>query len=164
MTAFDFAVIAILLISLLLGLWRGFVHSVLSLMGWPVAYLLSKLFAGVVAPMMPLTQEAMRVAVAYVVLFIAGLIAWGVLVFMLSKLVKAIGLGGVDAFFGATIGLVRGAAAVVALVCLAGLTSIPQQPFWQQAKTSRMVEDFAQLVKTWMPDGMAQRIQFPPRS
>ena len=163
MTTFDFAAIAILFISLLMGLWRGFVHTVLSLLGWPVAYFLSKLLAGVVAPMMPLTQESARMVTAYVVVFVVGLIAWGVLVFLLSKLVKAIGLGGVDAFLGSVIGLLRGSAVIVALVCLAGLTKIPEQPFWQLAKTSQSAEEYATLAKTFMPEGIAQRIQFPSR-
>ena len=91
MTGFDFAVMAILLVSLLFGVWRGLVYEVLSLVGWPVAFVLSKLFAGSVAPMMPGAQETVRVALAYTVVFVAALIAWGVLAWLLSRLVKAVG-------------------------------------------------------------------------
>jgi membrane protein required for colicin V production len=164
MTAFDYTVIAIFLASLVLGLWRGLVYEVLSFLGWPVAYFLSKFFASSVAPMMPITQEAMRIAVAYVVIFIVGLIVWSVLVFILTKLTKAIGLGGVDTFLGAVFGLLRGAMMVIAVVCLAGLTKIPEQPFWQQARMSKSAEEFAVLAKTYLPDSVAQRIQFPHRS
>ena len=164
MTAFDFAVIAIILASLLLGLWRGLIYEVLSFLGWPVAYFLSKYFASSLAPMMPITQESMRTAVAYVVIFIAGLIAWSILVFVLTKLIKAIGLGGINMFFGAVFGLLRGAMIVIAVVCLAGLTKIPEQPFWQQARMSQSVEEFAVLAKAYLPDSVTQRIKFPSRS
>ncbi len=163
MTVFDFGVIAIILASLLLGLFRGFVYEVLSFLGWPVTYFLSKAFASSVAPMMPITQESMRIAVAYVVIFIAGLVAWSLLVFLLTKIIKAIGLGGIDTFLGSLFGVLRGAMIVVALACLAGLTDIPKQPFWQQARTSQSTEGFAKLAKTYLPDSVAQRIQFPPR-
>lgn len=164
MTAFDFAVIAILLASLMLGLWRGLAYEIFSFLGWPVAYLLSKFFASSVAPMMPIAQEAMRMAVAYVVIFIVGLIAWSMLVFVLSKLVNAMGLGGLDTILGSVFGLVRGAMVVIALVCLAGLTKIPERPFWRDAQTSKVAEGFAVRVKIFLPVSVAQRIQFPHRS
>ena len=164
MTAFDLTLIAILSASMLLGLWRGLVYEVLSFLGWPIAYFLSKYFAGSVAPMVPVTQESMRIAVAYVAIFIVALIVWSLLVYILSKLVKAIGLGGVDTFLGAVFGLLRGAMMVIAVVCLAGLTKIPEQPFWQQARMSKSVEEFAVLVKAYLPVSVAQRIQFPIRS
>lgn len=164
MTLFDFGVIGIVLASLVLGLFRGLVYEVLSFLGWPVAYFLSKLFAGTIAPMMPITQESMRIAVAYVVVFIAGLIAWSLVVFLLTKIIKAIGLGGIDTFLGGLFGVLRGAMIVVALACLAGLTDIPKQPFWRQASMSKTVESFAVWAKTYLPESVAQRVQFPSRS
>jgi membrane protein required for colicin V production len=164
MTAFDFTVIVILLASLLLGIWRGLVYEILSFLGWPVAYVLSKFFANSVATMMPIPQEAMRLAVAYVVLFIGGLIAWSMVVFVLAKLVKAVGLVGLDSMLGSVFGLLRGAMVVIALVCLAGLTKIPEQPFWRNARMSKAAEDFAVRAKTLLPVNVAQRIQFPSRS
>ncbi|NOT83118.1 MAG: CvpA family protein [Gallionella sp.] len=164
MTLFDFAVIGIILASLVLGLFRGLVYEVLSFLGWPVAYFSSKFFAGAIAPMMPITQESMRIAVAYVVVFIVGLIAWSILVFLLTKIIKAIGLGGIDTFLGGLFGVLRGAMIVVALASLAGLTDIPKQPFWQQSSMSKTVESFAILAKTYLPESVAQRVQFPSRS
>src|SRR3990167_5682409 len=124
MTGFDFAVMAILLVSLLFGLWRGLVYEVLSLMGWPVAFVLSKLFAGSVAPMMPGTQETMRVTLAYAVVFVAALIMWGMLAWLLSKVVKAVGLGWLDRVLGGLFGVLRGGLVMLALVWLAGMTAV----------------------------------------
>ncbi len=108
MTGFDFAILTILLVSLLLGLWRGLVYEVLSLVGWPVAFVLSKLYGGSIAPMMPGAQETMRLALGYAVVFIVVLIAWGVLAWLLSKLVKAVGMGWLDRSLGALFGALRG--------------------------------------------------------
>ena len=57
MTVFDFAVIAILLLSSLLGLWRGLIYEVLSLLGWPLAFVLSRMFAADVAPLLPMQEK-----------------------------------------------------------------------------------------------------------
>jgi membrane protein required for colicin V production len=163
MTGFDIAVVAILLASLLFGVWRGLVYEVLSLLGWPLAFVLSRMFANDVASMMPGAQEAVRVASAYAVLFIAALIVWGMLVWLVSRLIKAIGLGWLDSALGALFGLVRGALVVLVLVWLAGLTQMPEQQFWRNARASRAIEDVALWSKVWLPDNIGQRIHYGAR-
>lgn len=163
MTGFDFAVVAILLVSLALGLWRGLVYEVLSLAGWPIAFILSKLFAGSVAPMVPLMQETARMALAYAAVFVAALIVWAMLVWLFAKLVKAVGLGWLDRLLGGLFGVLRGALVVLALVWLAGLTAIPEQQFWRGAQTSKTAENVALLTKAWLPDSIAQRIRYGVR-
>lgn len=164
MTGFDFTVIAILLVSLLLGLWRGLVYEVLSLIGWPLAFVMSKLFAGNVAPLMPVAQESARVAVAYAAVFIAALVVWGVLVWLVSKLVKTIGLGWLDRVLGGLFGMLRGVLVILVLVWLAGLADIPKQPFWRNAQLSKTAENVALLTKLWLPDKIARRIRYGTRS
>lgn len=163
MTGFDYAVIAIFLISLLLGVKRGLVYEVLSLLGWPLAFVLSKWFAANIAPMMP-GEETMRAVLAYALVFIAALIVWIVAVRLLSKLVKAVGLGWMDGMMGALFGLLRGALVVLVLVWLGGLTRFPEQPFWRDAQTSRAAEDVALWSKVWLPENIARRIRYGIRS
>lgn len=163
MTEFDFVVIAVLLVSLLLGLWRGLVYEILSLLGWPVAFLVSRLFAANVAPMMPGEHEMMRITLAYVAVFIASLIVWGLLAWLLSRLVKAVGLGWLDRMLGGLFGFLRGILVILVLVWLAGLTDFPDQSFWRTAMTSRAAENAALLTKAWLPDGIARRIRYGTR-
>lgn len=163
MTGFDFTVIAILAVSLLFGLLRGLVYEVLSLIGWPIAFVLSKLFAGSIAPMMPGPQESVRMILAYTVVFISALILWGVLAWLISRLAKAVGLGLMDRILGGLFGLLRGVLVVLVLVWLAGLTRIPEQPFWRAAQMSRTAEDTALLTKVWLPDNVARHIRYGAR-
>lgn len=160
MAEFDFVILVILLISLLLGLWRGLVYEILSLAGWPIAFMLSKLFANSIAPLLPMQQEMTRVAAAYVAVFVVALIVWGVLVWLLAKLVKAIGLGWLDIAMGGLFGVLRGVLVILALVWLAGLTPIPSQPFWHSARLSKTAEDVALQTKSWLPDNIARRIRY----
>lgn len=165
MTGFDFAVIAILLVSLLIGAWRGLVREMLSLLGWPIAFVMSKLFANDLAPLLPMVQEALlRTMLAYALVFIAALILWSVLVWLLSRLVKASGLGWLDRVLGGVFGVVRGGLVLLVMVWLAGLTDIPKQPYWHNAKMSKAAEDVALLTKTWLPDNIARRIHYGFRS
>jgi len=164
MTGLDFVVLAILLVSLLIGLWRGLLYEVLSLLGWPIAFVLSKLFAGSIAPLLPMVQEATRITAAYALLFIAALIAWGILTRLISRLLKSIGSDWTDRAMGGLFGVLRGGLVVLVLAWLAGLTQIPEQPFWRGALTSKTLEDIALLTKAWLPHDIAQRVHYRDRS
>ena len=164
MTGFDYAVIGVMLISLLLGLWRGFVYEVLSLTGWPLAFVLSKLYAADIEHLLPVAQEEVRVLLAYALVFIAALLVWGMVVWLISRLIKAAGLGGMDSVLGGLFGLLRGALVILVMVWLVGMSSIPEQAFWRNAQFSRAAEDVALLTKVWLPDNIAQRMRYRNRS
>lgn len=163
MTGFDFAVISILLISILFGLWRGLLYEVLSLLGWPLAFMLSNMYAGDFAQHIPIEHEMLRATGTYALVFIAVLIGWGVLVLGFSKLLKAVGLGKLDKSLGGLFGVLRGLLVVLAAVWLAGVTDIPERPFWRDALMSKAAEDVALLSKVWLPDDIAQRIHYRVR-
>ena len=135
MNGLDFAVVGILSFSMLLGLWRGLLYEVLSLLGWPIAIILSKLSAASVAPLLPIAQEEMRITVAYVLVFVAALIAWSLVVRLIAKMLKAIGSDWADRAMGGLFGVMRGVLVVLVLVWLAGLTHVPEQPFWRGSLT-----------------------------
>lgn len=164
MTGFDFAVIAILLVSLLFGLWRGLLYEVLSLLGWPLAFMLSNMYSEHVAQLIPVKQEMLRTTGAYALVFIAVLIVWGVLVWGLCKLLRAIGLGKLDRMLGGLFGVLRGVLVVLAVVWLAGVTEMPERPFWREAQMSKTAEDVALLTKAWLPEDIAQRIHYRARN
>ena len=145
MTWFDYAVIVIVIWSVILGWWRGFVYEVLSLLGWVIAYVVARWQAANLATLMPagLGVDAIKVTVAFVLLFVATLIVSGIVVWMLSKLIKSIGLGWLDGLFGSLFGMLRGTLLVLMLVLLAGLTDLPKKPFWREAKLSKPLESMA---------------------
>lgn len=164
MTAFDFALIGIMSISVLIGLWRGVVYEVFSLLGWPLAFVLSKYCAPRLAAMLPVNTEATRTALAYALVFIAALLVWAMLVWLLSRLIKAVGLGLIDGLLGALFGVLRGVLVVLALVWMAGMTHLPEQRFWRDARFSSVAEEMALLTKLWLPDNIAQRIRYRAQS
>ncbi len=162
MTWFDYTVIAIVALSALLGWWRGLVYEVLSLLCWVAAAIVARLFAAKVAPYMPaaLGAEAVRTAVAFAALFIGILIIGGIVAWLLSKLVKWVGLGWMDVLLGGLFGVLRGVLMVLALVLLAGLTGLPKEPFWRNAALSKPLENVALAAKGWLPESVAQRVHY----
>ena len=162
MTSFDYTVIAIVVLSALLGWWRGLVYEVLSLLGWAAAYVVARLFAAKAAPYMPAAfgAEAVRTAAAFAALFICTLIVGGIVAWMLSKLVKWVGLGWLDGLLGWLFGMLRGVLVVLALVLLAGLTGLPKEPSWRNATLSKPLENVALAAKGLLPESVAQRVHY----
>ncbi len=161
MTWFDYAVLAIVGISVLFSIMHGFVRELLALASWVVAFLVAQLFATEVAPILTgITNPSLRLLVAFLAVFVATFIAMTVLAILLSSMIKRAGLGAVDRLLGALFGLVRGLGVVMVAVLLAGMTALPQQPDWRHALLSPPLESLAGIVKVWLPDGLSKHIHY----
>ena len=162
MTIFDYVVLGIIFVSVLLSIIRGFVRESLSLAGWIVAFVVAGSFAGDFEPMLPVEigGEGIRLLAAFIVLFLSVLIVAVLITKLLSALIKSVGLGFIDRFLGAAFGLVRGLLVVTILILVAGLTALPQQSFWDQALLSQPLENVAMKVLPWLPNDISKRIDF----
>ena len=161
MTGFDYAVLAVLGMSLLWALLRGFVRELVSLLGWVAAFVLSSLFAQDVARMFPESLGPMLASLlAFLAIFIGMWFVSGLVGLVLSSLVKAAGLGWTDRLLGAVLGLLRGLIIVVLAVMLGGLTPLPREPFWHNAMLSAPLETLVTAMKPLLPEGLAQRIRY----
>ncbi len=162
MTALDYVFLAIMVISVGFGWWRGFVYELISLLGWIAAYFVAKLFVGEVTVYVPdiVTSGATRTAVAYSGLFMATLIVFGIVAWLLSKLVKFAGMGLMDGFMGSLFGLLRGTLVVLLLVLLAGFTNLPKKQFWREAWSSKPLQSVALLAKDFLPNNLAKKVTY----
>lgn len=157
LTGLDYAVLLIVGLSVLRGLWRGLVAEIFGLIGWGVAFLAAARWAGRLVPYVPadwpggsLTQWL----VGFAVIFAGVLIVSGVISALLARFTEAAGLGPVDRSLGMLFGLVRGVLLVMALVALAGLTDLPKQPFWRYSVLRPHIERGIRDVLPLLPSGL----------
>lgn len=162
MTAFDYAVLAIAVFSLLIGLWRGVLSEMLALVAWVAAFIAARAAATQVgATLQPwIADPALQYVAGFAVVFLGILMAFAVLRLALKTLLRIVGLGLVDRVLGGVFGLVRAAAIVVALVLAGGLTAAPQQDWWRQATLSPPLETAVIALKPWLPQAVAKRIRY----
>ena len=162
MTTFDYAVLAIVGLSILLSMMRGFLRESLSLTGWVAAFFVAKLYTLELAPLLPeaIPTEPLRVLAAFVILFLATLLVGSLLAIALSEVFKKIGLDWLDRWLGALFGLARGVIIVGVLVLLAGLTSVPQDARWRNAMFSAPLEAMVTYALPWLPQGVSKHINF----
>lgn len=161
MAWFDYGVLGVLGLSLVLGALRGLMREMVSLAGWIAAFMLATGFSGIVAAQMPESLgPVLSGLLAFLLVFIGVLVVSGVAGILLSLLVRAAGLGLPDRSLGAAFGLVRGLAIVLLVVFLAGLTPLPREPFWKQAALAGPFETAALALRPYLPEGVAQRLKY----
>lgn len=162
MTVFDYAVLGIIGLSVLLSILRGFLRETLSLAGWVAAFFVAKLYTLRLAPLLPqsIPGESLRLLAAFLILFLVTLLVSSLLAIALAEVFKKIGLGGLDRWLGALFGMARGVLVVSIVVLLGGLTTLPRETFWRNAMFSAPFEALVVSALPWLPDGIAKHINY----
>ena len=147
---------------MVLGAWRGLIREAVSILGWGVAFLAANLFAGPLGPAMPnaIPTPELKLAAAYAAIFIGAVAVTSLAGLLLSKIVSAAGLGGVDRTLGAGFGGARAALIVVAATLLAGLTSAPREAWWRSSYCGAALVQVALALKPLLPPAFAERLRY----
>ncbi|SEQ77336.1 membrane protein required for colicin V production [Nitrosomonas sp. Nm51] len=166
MTVFDYIVLGIFFISIILSIIRGLVREVLSIAGWVIAFIAASAYAYDFEPYIPseIDGESLRVIAAFIAVFIVTLVVTVLITMLLNALIKNIGLGFIDRTLGAFFGFARAFIIVLVMVLIAGLTALPQQPMWRHAVLSPALEIVALEVLPWLPDDLSKRISYEKKS
>lgn len=162
MTSFDYLVLAITGLSIILSVMRGLLAEVLSIAGWLAAFFVAKTYANQVVPMMPveIPTESLRILAAFLMLFFATLLVASLLAIALSTIFKKIGLGWFNRLLGGVFGLARGLLIVCILVFLAGLTDAPKDERWRNAMFSAPIEALVVSLLPCVPASIAEHIKY----
>jgi len=162
MTPLDIAIVAVLVLSMAWGMWRGFVREILSLAGWVLAFLAANAVAAQLGELLPASwaREEVRVLIAFIVVFVLVLSALTLVAALISKLFKKAGLGGVDRTLGALFGLARGVVILLAITLAAGLSSLPRAPIWKQSVGAGMLTRTVLQLKPWLPPRLERRLRY----
>jgi len=163
MSAFDLIVIGIVALSTVFAFWRGLIRVVMSLVALIAAVLAAIQFSPAVAAMLPaLGDPVTRYVAAFALIFIVVALVGALLGWVLSRAIRAIGLGFVDRLLGAVFGVARGVLIVVIAVLLAGLTTLPRQEWWQNALLAPPLVIAALSLRPWLPQALAKRLDYGP--
>ncbi|GAA0825099.1 MULTISPECIES: CvpA family protein [Marinomonas] len=144
----DWLIIAVVIISTLLSLKRGFVKEVLSLLTWVIAFVVAIKFSdNMQALLMDQVQsDQIRYIVSFVSLFVASLIICALASYLIGSLIQVTGLSSTDRVLGMVFGFAKGGLIVVAFVSLLSLSpAIEKTELW---KSSQLIPQLV-LLKDW---------------
>lgn len=163
MTAFDFILLGILGASVLLGIWRGLIKELLSLVAFGLAFLAAIWWGPDLSALGILTwvkHDYLKLGIAYAALFIVTLLAVGILNMALAAMLRSTGLSPADRGLGAVFGLMRGVLLLLVLVTIAGYTPLVQEPWWRDAMFSEQIVTVIQQLKHRVPAPIDQWLPY----
>ena len=162
MSWIDLAIIAVIALSALISLVRGFVKESISLLTWIVAGIIAfRYFVPMAEILEPyVAAPTIRSIVAFAILFVVTLIVGAIVNFIVSQLVSRTGLSGTDKALGVVFGAARGVLIVTIVVLLFGLTPAPESEAWQDAASIGFFEQLAEWLSAIIPDDAAQKFSF----
>jgi membrane protein required for colicin V production len=158
----DLALLAALAISILVGLWRGLVFEVLSLVGWVVAFVAAQFFGDEVGRMIPVGQpgDALNHGVSIAATFLLALIVWGLLSRLVRMLVRSTPLSGVDRVLGAGFGMLRALVLWLVVVTVVLMTPAARTSAWQQSFLGPRLTTWLMGLKPVLPSEVERHL--PP--
>ena len=143
---FDWAIVAVLTISTLMSLRRGFLKEALSLGTWIAAFVVARLFHEPTDQLLEtyILDSLMRSIGAFAALFIGTLLVGAVLGFLLGELINATGLSSTDRVLGMVFGFARGALIITVVIGLLNLTPLVGDSWYTKASLAPPFETVAQ--------------------
>lgn len=160
----DYGILAVVVLSILIGFVRGFTREFLGLGTWVLAILLSVAFGPPAAAALggQIEHPLIRAGVAYGGLFLGGLLIGGVLTAVLVTHIRESRFSTADRTLGSGLGLIRGVLLVGLAVLLGSTVGFDDETWWQGAyliDPAKVIADGlgAVIPESWLdplrPDG-----------
>jgi membrane protein required for colicin V production len=156
MAGFDWIIAAILVVSILVGIFRGFIKESLSLISWILAIWLAFNFCSqageFIHQYINIPAPKFREWAGFALVFVATLFIFSVISYVISKIFVRGPIKGVDRVLGLGFGALRGAAIVVAVLVVARGFGMETSDWWQNSQHISKFEPFMKTVEELFPD------------
>lgn len=158
MNELDWAIVIILGLSTVVGVARGVIREVLSIVGWVVGIVFALKWSPDLAEKIPLDSlgPAVKTILAAIIIAVFCVFAIGLLGTLLRKMLEVANISAEDRILGSVFGLLRGVVFVCAAVFLAGMTSAPTTSMWRHSVCIPLAENGVELMMPLLPESIAK--------
>ena len=150
----DYVIIAVIGLSVITGLFRGFVKELIALSVWVLAIWLALNYSQIVSIWFTsyIADQTVRTVAGFVVILVVVVIAGGLVNALLSFILHRSGLSGTDRLLGLGFGFVRGVFIVTLLMLVVKMTSMPYQEYERQSLLYSQFNPLVNWLYGYTPD------------
>jgi len=154
LTPLDWGLLGVLAISTVVGVWRGLVFELASLLGWVLAWWMAHQYGAWVGQTLPMTGTApmWREMAGFVIVFVLTLLTCALAARLLRLLVSVTPLTIIDRMLGALFGLVRGLLLLLVLALVINWSPLKRAGWWQGSQGATWLTDWEQALVRLLPD------------
>lgn len=157
-TSLDYTILGVVVFSIILSFFRGFLREAISLVTWVLAVILSVKFAPEVSKMLGgvVASQDVRygisLGIVFIIVFIVGLIVNKIV----GGLVNTTGLGFLDRILGLGFGAARGLVLAVAIILVIGLTPYDNTKWVQHSVLLPYLKPLVQHLQENLPENIGK--------
>jgi membrane protein required for colicin V production len=157
----DIVIIALFVISILIGIYRGLVKETLSVASWALAAFVAFRYGEQASVYIKpyVTQAPLDLAIAYVAVFLISLIVFSVISHIISQIFDSSGMKGIDRSIGSIFGAIRAAAIIVILVLVGRFMAMDNQQWWMDSQFIPYFEPLVEWFKSYLPADIISKIE-----
>ena len=136
MIAVDYIILAIIVLSAVMGLVRGLLRESIAVITWFLAIVLAWSFGSSLEPHLGgvLAGSPLRIWAARVVIFVGVLLLGGAVAVILGHYVRVSMFAGMDKFLGFIFGIIRGVVIVGAFTIAIQALRMDEDPRWKNSR------------------------------
>lgn len=158
----DYGIMAIVGVSVVFGLLRGFVREAMSLMTWILAGILGTLYCDEVAAWFTsISIVGVRLLLAFILIVLTTLIVGGIVSHLISKLVKSTKFSITDRIVGTLFGLARGVVIIAIVVLMVNPSVVAKKEIWKSSKLVPQFEPASLWIKAQLPEELLKFYENP---
>ena len=149
----DIILLAIVLFSGTIGLFRGLAREILSLLSWFFGIFLGFKYAADLGYFVEsyVAIDSLRNIICFFLIFVGVFVVSALIKRFLADVIVRGGAGFADRFFGLFFGIARGFIFICLLVFLGGLGALTEESWWRQAKFAEPLESAVKIILVWSP-------------
>lgn len=161
MTPIDYSIIAIIILSMVFGCFRGFVRELLSLVGWIAAFYSANFLTSSYYHLIPFDfDESFKYIACYFLIFITILVLASIFIKLLNKFINSVGLSLSNFILGGFFGVIRGLLIVFVVIFLGEKTSFSINPAWANSTYIPIIKNSVKNTLPYLPEEWFKDVKY----
>ena len=161
MTPIDYAIIVIILLSICFGCFRGFIRELLSLIGWFLAFYTANFFTDSFYQYIPFgLDDTIKYIAGYFIIFLLVLIFASIIIKLINKFIKSVGLSFSNFILGGFFGFTRGVLIIFVMILLLEKTSFSLNPGWANSTYIPIIKKSVENTLPYLPEDWFKDVKY----